>query len=224
LFSLSVDADIILDLHCDNQAVMHLYTGTPNWPAAEDLAAELDSHATLLATQSGGNPFDEAAASVYWRLAETFADKNIPCACLGATIELRGEADVDETMATADARALIRFLQRRSLISGSPQEPAVARYPATPLAAVELVRNPHAGIISFEKKPGDEVKKGDLVAILIDPLVVDHQQARTEIRANTSGLLFARIAKRFMPAGQVIAKIAGAEVLPNRVPGQLMTD
>ena len=29
LQSLALDADVVLDLHCDNQAVLHVYTGTP---------------------------------------------------------------------------------------------------------------------------------------------------------------------------------------------------
>src|SRR5574343_497264 len=32
LMGLSCDADIVLDLHCDAQALMHLYTETPCWP------------------------------------------------------------------------------------------------------------------------------------------------------------------------------------------------
>ena len=225
LFRVSVDADFILDLHCDNDALLHLYVGTPNWPGAADLAAELGSRATLLADHSGGHPFDEAAASVWWRLAEAFPERPVPPACLAATIELRGESDVSEDQAANDADALYRFLQRRGLIAGGEDlAPAADPEPATPLAAVEMVRNPESGIVAFERRPGDRVRAGDRIAVLVDPENPDFDAARTAIIARTSGLLFARVAKRFLPANQVIAKIAGTEPLPDRVPGQLMTD
>ena len=41
LLSLACDADIVLDLHCDLQASVHIYMGTPLWPDAADLTAEL---------------------------------------------------------------------------------------------------------------------------------------------------------------------------------------
>ena len=87
-----------------------------------------------------------------------------------------------------------------------------------------MIRNPHAGVICFNKKPGDVIKQGEQIGIVINPLEPDFDKARTPIHAGTSGLFFARVAKRFMPANQVIAKIAGVDDLPDRLPGQLMHD
>ena len=50
LMLLACDADVVLDLHCDAQAMMHLYTETPCWPQCEPLAAYLGAAVTLLAT------------------------------------------------------------------------------------------------------------------------------------------------------------------------------
>ena len=58
LMGLAFDADIALDLHCDSEAVLHLFLGTSLLPGAADLSAQIGSRATLLATVSGGNPFD----------------------------------------------------------------------------------------------------------------------------------------------------------------------
>lgn len=55
LLGLALDADIVLDLHCDLEAVLHLYLGTPLWPDAADLAADLGAEATLLARVSGAS-------------------------------------------------------------------------------------------------------------------------------------------------------------------------
>ena len=93
LLRLACDADFVLDLHADNEAVLHLYTGTPLWPGAADLAAELGARAVLLAEVSGGNPFDEACSGPWWALARRFPEAAIPPACLavdgGAAVEQR---------------------------------------------------------------------------------------------------------------------------------------
>ena len=62
LMTLAIDADIVLDLHCDNEAVLHIYAGTPLADAIAPLSAILGAHAVLLALQAGGEPFDEASS------------------------------------------------------------------------------------------------------------------------------------------------------------------
>src|SRR5262249_29374986 len=49
----AVDADYVLDLHCDNDALLHLYLGEARWPDGVDLSADFGSVATLLAAASG---------------------------------------------------------------------------------------------------------------------------------------------------------------------------
>ena len=83
LLSLAYDADIVLDLHCDLQASVHIYTGTPLWPDAADLSAEMGADVTLLAKESGDNPFDEACSRIWWDLAEKHSTFPIPCRLSG---------------------------------------------------------------------------------------------------------------------------------------------
>ena len=94
LLGLALDADFVLDLHADNEALVHLYTGTALWPAAEDLAAEIDARAVLLCALSGGNPFDEACSAPWWALAAAFPDMadpaRLPCRDGRAALEQRG--------------------------------------------------------------------------------------------------------------------------------------
>jgi predicted deacylase len=94
LFKLACVADIVLDLHCDCVALMHMYTHDKCWPAFTDLAVELQSYAQLLAPCSGGNPFDEACSAVWAVLAAKFPEYPIPMGCQSATVELRGTLDV----------------------------------------------------------------------------------------------------------------------------------
>ncbi|HEY0524980.1 MAG TPA: succinylglutamate desuccinylase/aspartoacylase family protein [Stellaceae bacterium] len=207
----AVDADIALDLHCDTEATVHLYFGTPLWPGAADLAALVGSDATLLAEESGGTPFDEAVGGPWWALAKQFRDKPIPPACLSGTLELRGLSDVDDAVAAADADALFRFLQRRGIVAGDPGPLPPLRRDATPLTGVDPVKADAAGVLVFAKVPGDEVRAGDIVAEIVRPAA-----GRTALRARTDGVLFARRHDRFAHPGQWVAKIAGREPLPDR--------
>ena len=222
LYGEAIDADLVLDLHCDLEAVMHLYLGTPLWPSAADLAAELGAAATLLAEESGGEPFDEALSTPWWQLQRHFPDHPIPLACLAATIELRGMRDVDEALAEQDARALFRFLQRRGLIRGKPGALAPLSAEATPLTGVAMVRAPHAGLVSFRERPGAVVEAGRGLATLIDPRAPPGSR-RSPILAPIAGLLFARTDNRLVRPGEIVLKIAGATPLPERK-GRLLDD
>ena len=118
LLSLAHDADIVLDLHCDDQALMHIYLGTPLWPGSADLSAQLGAEVTLLAEDSGGAPFDESCSRIWWQLAEKFPDYPIPPACLSATVELRGIADVSHENGAHDAENIFIFLKKKGICPG----------------------------------------------------------------------------------------------------------
>src|SRR4029077_8725904 len=97
LARLAHDADFVLDLHCDSEALLHLYLNTAHWPEGSDLSAEIGSRATLICDDSGGGSLDQAFITPWTRLAEALGPKYpIPAACLGATIEYRGQADVSD--------------------------------------------------------------------------------------------------------------------------------
>jgi len=224
LLGLAFDADIALDLHCDSEAVLHLYLGTPLWPRAADLSAQIGSRATLLATVSGGQPFDEAVGGPWWALAERFPRHPIPPACLSATLEFRGRGDVSEATAAADADNLYRFLQRRAVVDGDPGPLPGAICQATPLEGVDMIRSPVSGVIAYAKDPGDAVAAGEVVAVVVDPMNPDFTGARTELTSRCDGVLYGRSADRLARPGKVLCKIAGTESLPDRLSGALLTD
>lgn len=206
LQQLAHDADIVLDLHCDHEAVMHVYTGTPLVEACAPLAQQLGAQALLVAKVSGDDPFDETLSRLWWELAAHFSGRfPIAHACLSATVELRGEHQVEHGLAQQDAEALIAFLQRAGHIRGEAPPLPPARCAATPLEAVEPITAVHSGVLVFLKSPGEWVRAGDAIAELIDPL----SDETTLLRASISGLMFARVARRFASRGMRVAKIAG---------------
>ncbi len=205
LMGQALGADLVLDLHCDGEAEMHLYTQ----PAAADifapLAAFLGCRAVLLAEVSGGRPFDEAVSAPWALLGARFADWPIPLGCASCTVELRGRSDVCRAMAARDARAIVDFLIHAGVIAGRVDVPA-ARCAMTPLAGSEALVAPVAGLVSYVAQLGETVQAGTPVAEITD-LATGHV---TQVAASTSGVFYARPATRIAEIGKRLGKIAGA--------------
>ena len=220
----AVDADLVFDLHCDDDALMHFFVIPQHWPLAADIAAELGCHAVLLAEDSGGTPFDEAFSTPWIRLAEKFPDHPIPATCLSATVELRGSPDVSDALAAADAGAFFRVLQRRGLISGDPGLVPEALCEATRLDACEIIKSPAPGVLSYTAELGARIERGDVIAWLIDPAAENPANGRQAIHAGTDGVVFSRRVHKFVLPGMTVAKIAGQETLPERLGQPLLED
>lgn len=209
---LACDAEIVLDLHCDFEAVEHLYTTPEAWPQVEPLARYLGAQASLLATDSGGQSFDECFSLVWWQLQQRFGKRfPIPMGSYSVTLELRGQADVRHELAKQDCEALVNFLTHAGVIDGEKVAMPALRQPATPLAAVEPVITPLGGLIVYHATPGQHVQSGQLIAEIIDPI----SDRVTAVRSSQAGLLYARSVRRMATAGMVIAHVAGEQVCRN---------
>ena len=208
LQTLACDADMVLDLHCDYEAVAHLYTTPDAWQQVEPLARYLGAQACLLATDSGGQSFDECFTLLWWQLQQRFEHCfAIPQGSFSVTLELRGLGDVSHRHAQHDCQALIDYLIDFGAIDGQSGPMPPLLYPATPLAGVEPVATPAGGLLVFGAKPGDYVEAGQLIAEIIDPI----SDKLTPVYCTNPGLLYARSQLRMATAGMVIAHVAGQE-------------
>lgn len=220
LFRLAVGADIVLDLHCDYEALPHLYAHAKQWPAMADLAHELGIEITLLADDSGGAAFDESCIRPFEAVAAAAPQHPVPLGCEAVTVELRGERDVDRGLAEQDADGIVRFLQRRGIVDGvlEAQDFDIPR--ATRLEAVDILQAPATGVLVWDRALGDAVKAGDAVG----HIVVPGQADELPILARTDGLFFVRRGHRWVRRGHHIGKIGGDTPLPWRQSGALMYD
>jgi hypothetical protein len=209
LMLLAHDADLVLDLHCDFEAVVHMYVEHACLARLTPLAHRLGARALLWANGSGGSvSFDEALSGPWWRLRDHFSDRvPVPLACVSTTVELRGQADVSTVLAQQDAQAIFCYLQSQAVVSGAPAEPPPAQCEATPLAGTESVLAPCSGVIAFASQPGDVVRAGQLLAEVVDPLT-GHIAAVT---SGIDGVLYARQGLRWATAGFELCRIAGRE-------------
>jgi predicted deacylase len=220
LLRLACDTDIALDLHCDQTGPMHLYTTPDLWSVAAPLAADLGARAVMLIRDSGDEPYDEALSKPWWQLAERFGNSAIPLApCFAATVELRGQADVDDALAAADACGIYRYLQRRGALSGDPGPMPAPQCTPVPLEAVDRLRAPVAGIIVRRAPICAEVKAGDAVVDIVDATT----GIRTPVTARADGMVLSHALLPFATAGAIVAKVVGREPLPDRK-GNLLSE
>lgn len=222
LLGLAIDADLVLDLHCDFEAVLHLYTLPAAWPEVEPLARLTGSRAALLADESGDEPFDEACSTVWPRLAAALSQSTgrrieLPNACVAVTVELRGERDVSHELAAADAEALLQYLAWRGYVADPPRQLPDLLCTPTPLAGSVPLVAPHGGVLVHTQPLGAGVQRGDPVAEIVDPLT----GTVTRLASPVDGVLYARESRRFVAAGTRVAKVAGRE--PVRT-GKLLSD
>jgi len=218
------DAEFVLDLHCDDDSLIHIFTSPELMPELQDLADWMGAAATLTATDSGGGSFDEMLPQLYRKLAQANPGKPVPMASATATLEYRGQADVFDHFGADDARRLWGFLCERNLIDAEPGPRPGHAAGSTPFEATEIVRVDRPGLIAYRVELGERVSRGQPIADLI---VLDGPQAfveRIPIVAGTDGLVLSRLSRKYVTRGSRIMKIVGASILPARKGAYLLED
>lgn len=218
------DAEFVLDLHCDDDSLIHIFTSPELMPELQDLADWMGAAATLTAADSGGGSFDEVLPQLYRKVAQANPGKPVPMASATATLEYRGQADVFDTFGADDARRLWGFLCGRNLIDAAGGPPPARMPEATPLEATEMIRVDRPGLVAYRVELGERVSKGQPVADLIAMDGPEAFMARTPILAGTDGLVLSRRMHKYAPRGTSIMKIVGTSVLPSRKGAYLLED
>lgn len=207
LLELAEGHDIVLDLHCDDEALSYLYIPAPLWPHMSDLAACLGSEGVIIWDETSDGAFEEAAllqiADMRDRVFD-WASKAV------STVELRGRADVSPETAARDAVGLYRFLVVRGVIRDTTLKPLKPwKGTAEPIENVELMHAPAAGTLLYHVEPGDRVKEGDrLVTIVITP---GEEGGSIDVVAPQAGLILTRRIHRVTTLGDDLLKLVGSK-------------
>lgn len=206
LMRIACQADLMIDLHCDPEALPYLYTTPQAWPHIEPLARRLGSRVQLLSDKADSETFDQCCCEPWRTLKQRFGnDYPIPDGLVPVTLKLRGMRDVSPQQAKQNAEAIINALIDGGFISGeTPPLPALAGKPI-PLTGREYLYAPHSGLILYQRELGEWIKAGEVVAEIVDPLT----DQLTPLTAENDGLFYARHWLRFATAGMRVARLAG---------------
>ena len=212
LLKMACDADLVLDLHCDKQAVLHLYTLPQIWPDIEPLACWLGSQCQILSEDSQSQSFDEVVSVPWIRLQQAFPEAAIVPACHAVTVELRGESDLSLPWAQQDADAILQYLHHLGDVhlpaSAVRSQPPLLRAPH-PLSGLTYVPAPISGIVVYHVQPGAWVQAGHLLAEVIDPL----RQQCVPVHSPIEGCVFALNDLRFVHPENRLLSISGCRDL-----------
>ncbi|WP_109480450.1 succinylglutamate desuccinylase/aspartoacylase family protein [Paraburkholderia sp. C35] len=215
--------DILLDLHCDTRGILHLYSTRAQEMRALRLAKAMRIEAVFLEERAGGGPFDEAYMEP-WNVLASAGLVDSAQSGFAASVELRGQADVSDELAIADAQGILRFLAAESIIDYDEHDAERTAEPRVyPLEGLSHVGAPSTGIVVYAKQPGDTVARGDLIAEIVR-IDAPPDAPRERVLSDVDGIFVVAQHFRLVKAGQRIALLAGATPLPGRTAGNLLND
>jgi predicted deacylase len=215
----SCDADHVLDLHCDHHAILHLYASPARPEDTQALCRAVGARLALIQDVSGGCAFDEAHTVAWLKLGERFGRHHpIPAGCFSATLEYRGQFDVDEGLAQADAQNLMTYLRHCGALTGDiAADPAREDARHLPLGGAIEVFAPAGGIVTWACAPGTDVAEGEVIGHVTEPMA----RIRHPLKSPVAGMLFRQELWRSCLRGQGLAHVAGKNVLRE---GNLLSD
>ncbi|WP_131108249.1 succinylglutamate desuccinylase/aspartoacylase family protein [Pseudomonas sp. Sample_10] len=205
LVELAASADVMLDLHTDDEALPYLYVHRSFWPRGHELATAMKMDVAIIWDNGGDGSFEETIIAPWLREGTTQGR-------MAATLELRGQGDVNDRYATQDADGLYAWLCGYGIID---EVTALAEWPVEirDMAQMETILAPQSGVLIFEKELGDVVEQGQRFARILrrpgDP------SSQVVLLAEQTGRMVTRYRDRLIPQGAVVAKFTGSRVSRN---------
>ena len=203
------DADLVVDLHCDDEALSYMMAPDELWDEAKRFAADVGVHSLQPNGESNGaHCFDECFLAPWQMLGKEFGER-VPLACHAFTFEMGGVLDVDPKQAIRYAQGFFRYLRRLGCIEG-----AAPRYRANGLnefREFEMLDSPAGGLLLYRQQLGDWVSPGDVLAEIVDPTAPDLETEPAVIKASMKGCVVSRRLSRQVAFGDFVVMLAGHE-------------
>lgn len=207
LLGLSIDASVMLDLHCDDNALPHLFYGEHQRDIGQRLGDCLGYPIRLEEDVRGVVAFDGTHSQPWVKLMDE-SEHPFDRPCFAATLELRGQTDVSESRAARDAEGILAFLDSQGFVeqSGARQQPGQGESLAIDVSQVKVVPATANGIVVYHRELGDSVRQGEHLA---DILLLDADgPERVPVQAPANGILFSRTQSYLTYPGAGIGMIA----------------
>ncbi|WP_404294889.1 succinylglutamate desuccinylase/aspartoacylase family protein (plasmid) [Microvirga sp. RSM25] len=150
LLSLAIDADYVLDVHCDDGEVVYAFVSDPDHP---DVSL-LSSHIGSVATMGGWVEAVTFPGSCYrpWRAARELLPGGSTTRRLAATLEYRGTRDVSDDVAIEDALGLMGFMEAVGILEPKGKVPQDTSTLHTTLECIDYVEAHAHGVILFQRR------------------------------------------------------------------------
>jgi predicted deacylase len=192
LQEMAAEADMVLDLHTGPIATRYIYS--PKY--LEDKCADINFPHYIIIPNEFGGAMDEATFNPWVKLYERLKkDGRVLNHIFEAyTVELGSEEYISMKDAEDDADNILNLLKKRDILIDYDKEVTKPKMHFCPLKDYKMYRAPHSGLIEYHITPGQEFAVNDVLATLyrFDQLE-DLESSKTEIRANTRGVVINHI-------------------------------
>jgi len=203
------DADLVVDLHSDDEALTYMMSVPELWDEARRFAADVGVHSLQPSgDRSGVICFDECFMLPWADLHREFGDR-VPVACKAFTFEMGGVRDVDPKQAARHAQGFLRYLRRIGCVAGG--SPRSRGNEVEEFRHFEMLDSPAGGILLYPQELGDWVAPGDVIAEIVDPTSPDLDAAPMQIKASMKGCVVSRRLSRQVAFGDFVVMLAGHE-------------
>ena len=220
LLGLSIDADYVFDLHCDDRTSAHIYCVDNQQDAARELSQRLGFRYLFTEDLEGIVAFDGTHLQTWHWLQREFPEAGLQMPKLAVTIEYRGQYDVEDALASVDAENLFQYMVDQGIIDQEPVGQETVEVLVTSLQAVDTMYAEATGLLVFSATMEDKLSKGEQFAEIV---VLDGEpNQRIPIRARTDGYLMGLSHRRLVRPGDQVAKVCGSEPLAHRKAGNLL--
>ncbi len=201
---LAVEADVVMDLHTGDRAPRYLYA-----PEGSTAAIRAFGIPFVLEVPSRfGGSLDEGAFVPWNDLSEAFqrlGRTDVRRFVDGFTVELGSMNTFSLAQGAEDARRIASALRYYGVLDGDPDDPAY-RIVCCSVNDYRSVAAPAGGLVDPAVTPGTPVRKGDLLARIVDPSRITEMPPRSgdavvEVRAPEDGVVLLFHAFSSIPKG-----------------------
>jgi hypothetical protein len=218
LLSHSIDAHYVLDLHCDDVALPHVFYGVHQQHTGQALANSMGFTICLEEDVTGTVAFDGTHTQPWVTMEQHLASDVFSQPCFAATLELRGRGDVSPELAEQDCLGILDFLTHENLIDRTPLPKQPVALKQLGVDQVRMVKALASGIITYRARLGATLKAQEVFA---DIVLLDCPTATSmPICAPCDGYLFSITGHHFITKGDTLAMLATDE-LQNKAGTQL---
>lgn len=177
------DADIVLDLHNGPVSTRHIYV--PEY--ARESAKFFNIPHVILIPNSFAGALDEATFCPWWylqtHLQQKFPQRDWQFDVEAFTVEMGSQEVIDFNAGEQDARSILSYLTAKGSFEEPQETPKVMQRHAVYLKDYKIMYSQFGGIVDYVARPGQLLKKGDLMARVLNVDELENKRATSEVTA-----------------------------------------
>jgi predicted deacylase len=170
LQKIAVNADIVLDLHNGPVSTRHVYI--PEY--ARQAAYQFSIPHCIFIPNVFAGALDEACFCTWWLLQDCLNERFNSEFNFGVeafTLEMGSQEVIDFAEGEKDALGILGYLAKKGVLDNQQYQPAKMQRLGVSLADYKTLFTDFGGMVEYCVKPGQKVKKGEVMARVLN---IDH--------------------------------------------------